>query len=335
MRPRQKRLAIGLSAATGLIILIAAFFPSPDPDPQYQGKKLSEWMNDFAARKPSRFNEAVREIGTNSLPSILRNLAKNDSPFRQNYVVVRSKSPKMIQRFLPEPKPLLQPVHGANVFHYIGTNSLACAIELLSHPSSTVRQSAAWGIASLRRQSVVATQAIPALTIALDDDERQVRFHALLAFMEMGEAASNAIPTITKILAGTPQSGGSDSYLRAAAARVLGKIGPPAESALPTLQAALQSSNSYLRGQAAVGIWRVSGDVDTALPVLLQEMPKESEHSKWDWIIALGEMGPRAKAALPQLKRELKADKERWVLDYVTNALQQIDPDSFDTRPAP
>ena len=56
-------------------------------------------------------------------------------------------------------------------------------------------------------------------------------------------------------------------------------------------------------------------------------MPGTIEHSKWDWIIALGEMGPRAKEAVPQLKNELKTDREKWVLEYVTNALRKISPE--------
>ena len=106
----------------------------------------------------------------------------------------------------------------------------------------------------------------------------------------------------------------------------LGKIGPSAFGALPSLRAAIRVSYrdapgfqnggaSYLRGQAAVAIWRIGADVETALPVLLREMPGMSEHSKWDWIIALGEMGPRAREAVPQLKSELMQDREKWVLE--------------------
>ncbi|HEX5219439.1 MAG TPA: HEAT repeat domain-containing protein [Verrucomicrobiae bacterium] len=330
MSPKRKRLALCLVVATTAIVLVTVSFSSPVPDPLYEGKKLSEWMDALAAQKPSRFDEAVRALGTNALPCVVRNLAWNDSRLRQKYGDLRAKLPQTIQNLLPKPKPLLQRVHGANTFHYIGTNSLPAAIALLRHPSSTVRESAAWGISSLRRQSMVADQAIPALTAALDDEEFGVRFQAVSAFQEIGAAGSNAVPAITKILVSTAQS---DSYTGAAAARALGKIGPPAESALPALKAALLSPNSYLRGHAAVAIWRVSGDVETALPVLLLEIPNESEHSKWDWIIALGEMGPQAKAAVPQLKRELANDKEPWVLNYVTNALRKIDPQGFEKPP--
>ena len=43
-------------------------------------------------------------------------------------------------------------------------------------------------------------------------------------------------------------------------------------------------------------------------------------------VIALGEMGPCASQAIPQLKNELKTDQYPWVLEYVTNALNKIDP---------
>ena len=188
----------------------------------------------------------------------------------------------------------------------------------------------------------MADQAIPALIEALGDKDAEVRSSTANGLAFIGADASNAVPAITKVLDdgfGSPTN--SSFYLQAAAAVALGKIGPPASAAIPDLKRAVQVSYrdapgfqnggaSYLRGQAAVALWRIDSDVDTALPVLLREMPGISEHSKWDWIIALGEMGPRAKEAIPQLKNELNQDKEKWVLEYVTNALIKIDPTALE-----
>jgi HEAT repeat protein len=278
----------------------------------------------------------MRETGNNALRFVVQQLERNDSPWQAGYRRFWPKLPGPIQNLLPSPKPQFAIVHGANAFHAIGTNSLSSAIALLQHQSPTVQQAAAWGICTLRRQSPVANEAIPALTTALSDPDPQVRFYALLAFKEIGADASNAVPAMTTVLTppGTTSATNADFYLRAAAASALGKIGPPAVSAVPSLKAALQQPNPYLRGQAATAIWRISGDVDTALPALLRELPLESEHSKWDWIIALGEMGSRATSAVPQLKLELTQAKEAWVLDYVTNALKKIDPQSFPGAPS-
>jgi len=158
------------------------------------------------------------------------------------------------------PKPLLQVVDGANVFLNIGSNAIPHAIVLLKHRSATVRQSAALGLGSLRKRFPAANQAIPALIEALSDHEEKVRFFASLAFQEMGADASDAVPALTKVLADTDQTN-SLFYLRAAAASALGKIGPPAMSAIPELKKALQEKDSNFRGHTAVAIWSIRNGI--------------------------------------------------------------------------
>lgn len=322
--PRRKTWVIlSVLVAVGL-----SFYLLHSPEPKYQGKNVSDWLDDWAAHKQTDYYGAIRAIGTNGLPYAVRNLARNDSLLHKKYVQYQPKLPKILRKIFPPPKPLLQHVDGANVFFYLGSNSIPSAIALLKHDSSTVRQSAASGLGGLRRQSAAANVAIPALIEALGDNDPHVRLYAALTFMDMGADASNAVPALKKVLATTGGSSPATSlfYLRAAAARALGKIGVSAAEALPELKLAIQEPDSYLRGQAAVAIWRISSNVDATLPILLQEMPRTIEDSKWDWIIALGEMGPRASQAIPQLKNELKNDQYPWVLEDVTNALNKIDP---------
>jgi hypothetical protein len=337
LKRRLSRTAwIAIALITALLLGALALGLKRSREPQFQGRRISLWLEDYAAQRDVPFDKALREIGTNSLPFVVQELEKNDFPWRFKYRQLWLKCPSPLQKVLPEPKRRFEAVHGANVFFHIGTNSISSAIALLRHQSPKVRQAAALGLVSLRRQSSAANQAIPALTTTLSDPDQQVRIYALLAFKEMGADASNSVPAITTILTpnGTASATNTDFYLRAAAASALGKIGPTAVGAVPSLKTALQEPNPYLRGQSATAIWRISGDVDTALPVLLHELPLESEHSKWDWIIALGEMGSRATSAVPQLKLELTQAKETWVLDYVTNALKKIDPQSFPTAPS-
>jgi hypothetical protein len=320
---RKLVLTIG-AMLSGVIVL---FLLVSSPQPRYQNRNITAWQDEWAARKNRIWPEALQHIGTNALPYAVRNLALNDSNWRSNYARLQAKMPGLLQRVFRKPKPLLQEVNGANVFFYIGSNSIPCAIALLKHDSPTVRRAAAWGLGGLRRQTAAANEAIPALTDALTDKDRMVRFYAALSLEEMGPAASNAVPALTQVVAytGTGPETNDLFYVRAVAAVTLGKIGPAATNALPVLQAALHESNAYLRGQTAVAVWRISGDVDTTLPVLLHEMPSTIEDSKWDWIVALGEMGPRAQAAVPQLRTELQQDQRSWVLGHVTNALRRID----------
>ena len=333
---RGRKFAIMVILAVIAVGLV--FFLRWSHEPKYQGRPISEWLDDWASGKTTDYYTAVREVGTNGLPYAVRSLARNDSKWHNKYRQLQPKFPKFLHGLMPAPKANLKVVDGANIFFYLGSNSVPNAIALLKHPSPSVRQAAAWGLGTLRRQSAAANKAVPALIETLKDGNQDVRFHAVLALKEMGADASNAVPGITKVLntgLGSPTN--SSFYLQAAAAMALGKIGPPAIGALPDLKTALQvsyqdppgfqnSGASYFRGQAAVAVWRINSEAETALPVLLREMPGMSEHSKWDWLIALGEMGPRAKRAIPQLKSELMQDKEKWVLQYVTNALLKIDP---------
>jgi hypothetical protein len=319
-------LTIGMILGGGVIL----FFLLRPPEPTYQGRTITAWQNDWATKKGHGWPAALQHIGTNALPYAIRNLSLNDSWWRTHYSTVRPKLPSLLQRLFPEPRALLKEVDGANVFLYMGSNSLPAAVALLKHDSPTVRRAAAWGLGALRRQSVAANQAIPALTEALTDGDLMVRLNAAMSLQEMGASASNAVQALAKVVADTGVGPETNKFffVRAAAAVALGKIGPAAAAGLPALKTALGESNYYLRGQAAVAIWRIDSDVDTALPVLLREMPGNSEHDKWDWIIALGEMGPRAKEAVPQLRSELEEDREKWVLNYVTNALKSISPEA-------
>lgn len=320
-----------LLIAIGILgIAIAVCISLSRREPQYEGRTITEWLADWAAKKaPGRCHVALVHIGTNALPYGVENLALNDSAWRSNYTKFQARMPTWLQKCFTRPKPLLQEVDGANVFVYLGANSLPQAIALLKHDSPTVRRSAAWGIGSLRRQTPAARSAIPALIDALLDSDRMVRFYGALALKDMGADASNAVPALTRIVDNkVAPSTNNDFYVRAVAASALGKIGPDAAAALPALKEALNESHSYFRGQVATAILRISGDVDTAIPVLLAEIPGTIGDSKWEWIIALGEMGPRAKAAVPQLKMELQSNQQNWVLTYVTNALKSIDPEA-------
>jgi hypothetical protein len=321
---------------TYLLILVAAIAPAlvfcwmRFTEPVYQGKRISEWLDNWAANNQNSAVSAISAIGTNALPYVIRNVARNDSKFERKYRELQAKMPATLQKVFPRPKPLLKPINGSNALICVGSDAIPIAIGLLKHSSPSVREAAASSIGYLRKKYAGAAQAIPALTVALGDRTKEVRFFALLSLRDMGPEASNAVSAIRGVLANSgipPQT--NDVYVRAAAALALGKIGPVATNALPDLRAALHEPNPYFRGQAAVALWRISGDVDAALPVLVRDLPSVGGTGAWDWIVALGEMGPTAKSAGPMLRAELTRVGDRWVLEYITNALSSIEGTPF------
>src|SRR5438045_3525167 len=67
-----KRKALIVSAAALIVAAIAAvaFWPG-EKEPEYHGKKLSEWLA-LEREQPRESAEAVRAIGTNAIPFLLR-----------------------------------------------------------------------------------------------------------------------------------------------------------------------------------------------------------------------------------------------------------------------
>lgn len=86
---RRKRAIIVLAVCVLVGIGVVAFWPG-EKEPEYNGKKLSEWLmiynshNQLEEELPANVAaEAVRRIGTNALPSLVRWLSYNDKGWRR------------------------------------------------------------------------------------------------------------------------------------------------------------------------------------------------------------------------------------------------------------
>jgi hypothetical protein len=68
----RKRLmiSVGMVVAAVSVLLAVAFWPQPK-EPEYQGVKLSEWLA-MQEKLPAESAEAVRAIGTNAVPFLVR-----------------------------------------------------------------------------------------------------------------------------------------------------------------------------------------------------------------------------------------------------------------------
>ncbi len=74
--------AVLLSIAVGAI----AWWPKTASEPSYQGRSLSNWIEDYYSRQPKEKQEralaAVQQIGTNALSFLMEELCSTDSPAR-------------------------------------------------------------------------------------------------------------------------------------------------------------------------------------------------------------------------------------------------------------
>jgi HEAT repeat protein len=85
------------------------------------------------------------------------------------------------------------------------------------------------------------------------------------------------------------------------------RIGPYAESAIPTLIEIVQRKNDFDRpAYAALALGGIGPKAARAVPAMISLMADESPYTRWAAAKAVGEIGESAKAALPALAAALR-----------------------------
>ena len=136
--------------------------------------------------------------------------------------------------------------------------------------------------------------------------------------MQLGPAALPALPELTAA-AQADRNVGLD--LVEFSTEAIGKIGPKAKAAVPTLIDLLGVPDPDVHGRAAHALARIGPD---ALPSLIAALsdPAPAKRKAATW--ALGEMGSRASAAIPELRR-LTSDPNPLVVMAAKDALGRVE----------
>ena len=166
----------------------------------------------------------------------------------------------------------------------VGTDAVPVLKQMLHSPSDAIREYAGYAL------SLTGTPAVPTLIDALEATDDSIRASAAFALADMGKAAEEAIPALTRAAQDPSQSvrrhateglgligqlvtedmdlsesvriltnGLSDNHfaVRDNAARALAKLGTLADPAIPALVAQLEDEDRYVRFHAALALKRV------------------------------------------------------------------------------
>jgi HEAT repeat protein len=293
---RGRRILLAVLGLAVLAVLVAALWPS-EKEPEYQGKKLSEWLSFYMNASPAEQDAAgyaVRHIGTNALPILLHWMSYQVPNWRSKLVEV-------VQRM-----PISSPRKRALDNRMLGLNASRAAISEI-------------GFEILREE---AAPAVPALAGMVEDpNSRERRVRAMLALVSIGKdgmqpmvaaVTNKALPVQYRCMAagyiadpnmylGTNAISAAraiiscleDPAVAVCIAQVLGILKFAPEEAVPALAKCLRSQDPDLRARAAT---------------------------------ALGEFGEDASSAVPDLLL-IASDKDQTVRDTVTNALERIAPE--------
>jgi HEAT repeat protein len=169
-------------------------------------------------------------------------------------------------------------------------------INALGDPDPSIRMQAVVACASLKSG---AKEAVPALTLALDDEAVAVRALAAWALGEIGVASSEVISALLK--AGMDKNQDVRDY----SARALGKIKPEALAELSSVDNA-EPLSLRTRLEIAKHQWEKDGSIEAVLPTLLCALTSSDFFVRAGALRVLKSAGKEANPLLPLITPYLR-----------------------------
>jgi HEAT repeat protein len=240
-------------------------------EPVYQGRPLRAWLEEFDhgydTTNYSAAQEAMRAMGTNTLPFLTQYLRRKDPPFYQQRLRLMSKlhllrgqvdyavfwrrraatacgelGPNGAAAF-PAMREAMNDPHAASdvgaALSRMFPSSAPVLTNILATGNVTARCRAADALVTAFSHPEIEEMGRTALLKSLRDPDEAVRATAASAFQFWNQHLDEVVPALTRALSDPNPS------VRGNAATSLGNFGQAAQSAVPALLALLQDTNTY------------------------------------------------------------------------------------------
>lgn len=244
------------TAAVLTLVAFLAWLAFHSSEPFYHGKSLSAWLEQARQNKelehafpdahldtpPAR---AVRAMGKNALPTLLRMTRTRDTSLRRQFF-------DLSQRY-----------------HWLGF-----------HPQrfDDIQEKAAYGFLVLGH---VSKPALPELISLLDDPAPEVRLLAAFAIGKIGPDGAPAIPALQRLISNSISAKVQRNHAadeRGLAAFALGEMGAIARPALPQIEQLRKDSTAFVCSAAEAAHVKISGD---GLDAILEPLKDPSNSTNW------------------------------------------------------
>ena len=216
------------------LIAVAAFFALRPREPVYQGKRLSVWSRDLdentlASNSRNRAVDAVRQIGTNCVPTLVDMLQSSDSWLKRKLMELVGKQSRIRFHFTTAQERRSRAIRGIEV---LGPAAIPMLIDLLNDKAAMPT--------AMICLSRVGPEVVWPLTCTLTNEAPQVRSAAIVTLGLLRSNGQAAVPALVERL-----ESDTDNRVRASAANALGYIGKEPEVAVPALVKHLRDPGSH------------------------------------------------------------------------------------------
>ncbi len=203
--------------------------------------------------------------------------------------------------------------------------AIAALTQAMKNPDDTVRQYTVQVLAQ------AGPDAIPALTLAIDDENRQVRVSALDALGQMARGRRNhaaQVPEIWQILIRAFKDEHEDVRVQATFGFYRDET-----AAVPLLRSALKDTDPKVRLGAAKALRQIGPDAKDACGDLVLALKDPDKDVRDQAITSLIDIDPTRKEVLPILIERL-ADPDRQVREKAVEQLARMKSNAEDAVPA-
>ncbi|MEY2410654.1 MAG: hypothetical protein QOF48_3324 [Verrucomicrobiota bacterium] len=299
--------------------IIFATRRSGPPEPEYQGRKLSAWIDGVRHSYYNGFDTnallAVRAIGSNAVPWLLSELDARDGVLQSKFNDFAARRGRAFRLSTSADIRQRRAVDG---LCYIGPRARGAIPELVQRIG--------------REQNIRPSSVEVALARLAHRGtffrEKGMLHSGIPAFLETDPAAAE-LPAVRREIIDRVRQVADESSLsrRLAAMRILFMIPETGES-VPVFLHALKSTNEIERIYGANGVGSAAKEPVSVIPPLIAALDDPSHLVQEAAARALGNYYyyPQPRSAIPAL-RKLATNGEPLVQRAATDALQKIDPE--------
>ena len=249
-------------SGVGLAIFLLATFAAiavmllrqPQSEPIIQGKRLSVWLTGYRTQGVNpqawaKADEILLAVGTNAIPTLLRMLRQQDSPFKQLLIHLSQLQHIVRLRFIRAEDRHYQ---AAIAFAKLGAAASEAVPALMEIANENISASSDfWSINALASIGPPASNAIPFLIRSVTNRTMELRLSSITALDQIRSQPELTVPALTNALYD------QQFMVRYYAAMALGKLGPVAIQATPALTELLHDPDHSVRQGAALALQQI------------------------------------------------------------------------------